>query len=46
MELLKRNEADFIRERQNLMNKLNQNLPVLCSRYKGFYANHSKQDTS
>ena len=31
LELLKSNETDFMRERRNLMNKLDQDLPVMYS---------------
>ena len=42
MELLKSNETDFMRERRNLMSKLDQDLPVMCSGCKGFYAKSFK----
>ena len=42
MELLKSNETDFMREHQNLLNKLDQDLPVMCSGCKGFYAKSFK----
>lgn len=42
MELLKRNETDFMRERRNLTNTLDQDFPVMCSECKGFYAKSFK----
>ena len=42
MDLSKRNETDFMRERRNNLNTLDQDLPVMCSGCKGFYAKSFK----
>ena len=45
MELLKSNETDFMRERRNLMNKLDQICQLCVQDVKVFMLNHSRQDT-